>query len=175
MLRRMKERRQLRHQADGLYVALVAQARNPVFYAEMAVPDSFDGRFELVVLHVYALTRGLDGRGEAMAELSRMVMESMIDDMDRTLREIGVGDMSVGRKVKQMAAAFYGRASAYDRALAGNAEDLRASMIRNVYAGEGPGEEVVDRLAEYLRRALGAVVQSSDEDAIAGRIAFPLP
>ena len=175
MFSRFKRQRQLRQQADGVYVALVAQARTPAFYVELAVPDSFDGRFELVVLHVYALTRGLAGRAAPMQELSRHVMEAMVDDLDRTLREIGVGDMSVGRKVKQMAAAFYGRAAAYDAGLAAGEQELRAAIARNVYAGSPPEDHVVSAIASYLRKAIETVARTGDDSIMSGDIAFPVP
>lgn len=175
MLQRFRQQRRRRHQADSLYAALVAQARSPVFYSELEVPDSLDGRFEMVVLHVYALTRGVDGRSPVQIELSRLVMEAMIDDMDRTLREIGVGDMSVGKKVKQMAAAFYGRARAYDDALAAGGDDLRQALRRNVYAGADIDGSIVDRLSIYLRAMVAAIAGLDDDSIAAGKIAFPAP
>lgn len=175
MLQRLRRKRQRRQQADTLYSALVAQARNPEFYSALAVPDSFDGRFEMVVLHVYVLTRGVQGRGDALTELSRMVMESMIDDMDRTLREIGVGDMSVGRKVKQMAAAFYGRASAYDKGLQEGDEEIREAVVRNIYAGAAVEAAALDRMVAYLHAAVDAVGRTDDNRIEAGNIDFPNP
>lgn len=175
MLQRFRRQRERRRQADALYSALVAQARSSEFYTELGVPDSLDGRFEMVVLHVYALTRGVEGRSQAQTELSRLVMEAMIDDMDRTLREIGVGDMSVGKKVKQMAAAFYGRARAYDSALAAGDAELHQALLRNVYAGDDVDSAVVDRIARYLRAAIVAVTAAAEEDIETGAIVFPVP
>jgi cytochrome b pre-mRNA-processing protein 3 len=173
MLRQFRQRRRLKEQADGIYVTLVAQARSPVFYAEAMVPDSLDGRFELVVLHVYAFTRAMQGRPEPAGELSRLVVEAMFDDMDRTLREIGVGDISVGRKVKQMAAAFYGRAAAYDAALDGEGRALEQALVRNVYAGVAPPGDEPRRLAAYLRGTIASLVAGGETAVAERRVVFP--
>ena len=173
MLQRYKEKRRQRDLADRTYVALVTQARTPAFYADLLVPDSLDGRFELMVLHVYALTRALDGRSEAAATLARQVLEAMIDDMDRTLREIGVGDMSVGRKVKQMAAAFYGRSAAYDAARDDEGRALEDAIVRNVYAGVAPAGDGPRRLAAYLTAMIARIAESDDLAIAEGRISYP--
>jgi cytochrome b pre-mRNA-processing protein 3 len=117
VLRELLERlvgAQARHAvpADRLYGAAVAQARNPAFYVECRVPDTLDGRFDLIVLHLCLLIRRLRREGETGATLAQALFDTTFDDMDRSLREMGVGDLGVGRRVKAMASAFYGRATA---------------------------------------------------------------
>ena len=95
--------------AAGLYGAVVAQARQVVFYRDLGVPDTVDGRFELIVLHMVLLLRRLNREGDDGAALRQALFDVLLDDMDRSLREMGVGDLGVGRRVKAMGKAFYGR------------------------------------------------------------------
>src|SRR5687767_4178845 len=119
-----------RKSAEELYAAAVAQARRPEFYASLGVPDTIDGRFELVALHTFLVLRRLKGQGQA-AEAGQALVDLFIQDMDASLRELGAGDLGVGRKVKAMAQAFYGRIAAYDSGLAGSAATLEAALRRN--------------------------------------------
>ena len=103
------------HERAGfqLYTEAVRAARHPYFYADLGVPDTMDGRFDLIGLCVLLLINRLHRDGETGAALAQSVFDAMISDMDHTLREIGVGDMSVGRKVKAMWEALNGRSGAY--------------------------------------------------------------
>src|SRR5262245_48094906 len=96
-----------------LYAAAIAQARQPVFYAGLRVPDTVDGRFELVALHVFLILQRLKSEPEA-TPFAQALFDTMFADMDRNLREMGVGDLSVGKKVKAMAQGLYGRIAAYE-------------------------------------------------------------
>jgi cytochrome b pre-mRNA-processing protein 3 len=131
------------HERAGfeLYGAAVAAARDPGLFEAHGVPDTLDGRFDLVGLHVALLIRRLrrdpDGRGPALAQA---VFDAMFSDMDMNLREMGVGDLSVGKRVKRMWEAFHGRAQAYEAALdAGDTAALAAALARNVWRGQAPG------------------------------------
>src|SRR5271166_5584648 len=97
-----------RRHAASLYGSLVEHARAPALYAEGGVPDSLDGRFESIALHVFLALRRLRHGGDAEAPLGQALFDRMFEDMDGSLREIGVGDLSVGVKVKEMARALYG-------------------------------------------------------------------
>jgi cytochrome b pre-mRNA-processing protein 3 len=119
-----------------LYGAAVAAARQPFFYAELGVPDTLDGRFDLVGVHAFLLIRRLTGAGAEGAALAQAVFDAMFNDMDINLREMGVGDLSVGKKVRVMWEAFHGRASAYADAMAIGPEALAESLERNVWRGE---------------------------------------
>src|SRR5687767_10591046 len=100
--------------AAALYAAAVAQARQPAFYVALGVPDTLEGRFELIVLHVHLLCRRLGALGESGAALAQALFDCMFRDMDRNLRELGVGDPSLPRRIKAMLEAYYGRIKAYD-------------------------------------------------------------
>lgn len=118
-----------------LYGAAVAAARQPYFYAELGVPDTLDGRFDMVGLHAFLLIRRLttEPDGKAMAQA---VFDAMFNDMDLNLREMGVGDLSVGKKVRVMWEAFHGRAHVYSEAMQIGPEALAEALERNLWRGE---------------------------------------
>jgi cytochrome b pre-mRNA-processing protein 3 len=148
------------HERAGstLYVAAVAAARDPWLYAAIGVPDTLDGRFDLIGLHTYLVIRRLQALPPPAADLAQAVFDAMFRDMDVNLREMGVGDLSVGKKVKVMWEAFHGRATAYARALdAAGAPDLPAALARNVWrgaaAGDGPARLAAIVLAQQAHLA----------------------
>lgn len=140
--------------ARAVYLALVEAARNPELYRRFAVPDTLDARFDSVVLHLSVYLAALEHRaGRAGAEaFARALAGVFLADMDRSLRELGVGDLSVGKQVRRMASAFYGRLAAYQKALGGDG-DLEAALVRNLYRGKAPPGAAVPGLAKYARSA----------------------
>ena len=157
----------------ALYRALVAQARLPGLYIHAGVPDTLEGRFEMVMLHAFLVLRRLKATGETGRGLAQRIFDIMFDDMDQSLREIGVGDLSVGKKIKTMAAAFYGRIAAYDEALgAADEATLEQAIRRNVFDGLEPKAEEVALLSVYVRRASDALARQSDAALIEGRADF---
>ena len=106
--RHLKGRKRRREAARRLYMVAVRQARDPILYTACGVADTLDGRFDLIVLHVVPLMRRLRQCDEGGRQLSQALFDVMFDDMDQSLREMGVGDLRVGKRVKQMARAFYG-------------------------------------------------------------------
>lgn len=108
---------QSRSQAKELYGAVVTAAREPALYARFGVPDTPEGRYGMVVLHLALLLERLRGEGPRLEELARLVAEAFVTDMDDCLRELGVGDLSVPKKVKRLAAGLYERSAAYRAAL----------------------------------------------------------
>jgi cytochrome b pre-mRNA-processing protein 3 len=169
-----KNNRRSAGNAASLYGAIVAQARSPGFYMAYGVPDTMDGRFELVVLHVILVVRRLRGGGDAEAQkLGQEVFDYFCLDMDRTLREMGIGDLGVPKKMKAVGQAFYGRAAAYEPGLAaGEVGSLAAAFARNILAAEAP-EGAAARLADYALAAVEALARTDDRDIAAARIAFP--
>jgi cytochrome b pre-mRNA-processing protein 3 len=126
----------------ALYGAAVAAARDPYFYATLGVPDTMDGRFDLVGLHAFLLIRRLDAAADKQGKLlAQAVFDAMFADMDITLREIGVGDMSIGKRVRAMWEAFNGRCAAYQAALTADDRQALAEAIgRNVWRGGPAGD-----------------------------------
>ena len=183
------------HERAGfaLYQAAVAAARNPWFYTALGVPDTLDGRFDLIALHAALLIHRLKGDAPPGPDLAQAVFDAMFSDMDNSLREMGL-DMGVGKRVRAMWEAFHGRALAYGAALDADDQDaLAAAVARNVWRGaevaaggvgatansaeatENGVGATADRarsLAAYARRQFAALRRESLDDLAAGRAAF---
>ena len=171
--------RSSRHERTGyeLYGVAVAAARAPFFYEVLGVPDTLDGRFDLVGLHAFLLIRRLRAETAAGKRLAQAVFDAMFNDMDVNLREMGVGDLSVGKKVKAMWEAFHGRAKAYDEALAQHDPQavvaaLTAALGRNIWRGAAPVAGAADRLAEIVQAQDRHLAGLAVADLAAGRSAF---
>lgn len=173
LFRRFFERRARERAASDLYLAAVEQARQADFYARMGVPDTLEGRYDMIILHVWMVMRRLGAAGDET--LARAMIELMFADMDRNLREMGVTDLRVGKRVLNMAEAFYGRAGAYDRALVEGDEALVAALERNVYQSGTPQPGMASILARHLRAQL-AHLDSLDSGALCeGKVSFLPP
>ncbi len=157
---KMFRRKRGEREAFALYSAAVAAARQPWFYAELGVPDTLDGRFDLINVHMALLVRRLrHEQGPAGAQLAQGVFDAMFLDMDVSLREMGVSDLVVGKRVRRMWEAFHGRAVAYEPALdSGDAESLALALARNVWRGDPPG--LVEGAAAAPARLLAAHVMN---------------
>lgn len=158
---------------SALYGAIVAQGRLPAFYRDYNVPDTVDGRFELIVLHLALLIDRL-AEEPRLRNLGQGVFDLFCRDMDHNLREMGVGDLAVPKQVRRMGEAFYGRAQAYREAIA-EADDkaLAETLARDIYGG-AQGAQARD-LAAYVREAV-VRLKALDEAALAaGSIGFPEP
>ena len=137
----------------SLYGTIVAQARAPTFYRSYGVPDTVNGRFEMVTLHSVLLLRHLEKGPGPARDLGQHVFDRFCTDMDGSMREMGVGDLTVPRKMRRVGEAFYGRQRAYGAALAfSDDEPLAAVLERNVFAGP-PAAAGARRLAAYVRAA----------------------
>ena len=171
-------RKPLERPGFQLYSAAVTAARDPWFFGPaVGVPDTLDGRFDLVGLHAGLLIRRLhrdpDARG---AEAAQAVFDAMFADMDINLREMGVGDMSVGKRVKRMWEAFHGRAQAYEAALdAGDRVALEAALARNVWRAD-PGVSPpagAPPLAAHAERVAAALAAQPLAALLRGEVSFP--
>jgi cytochrome b pre-mRNA-processing protein 3 len=163
------------HERTGfaLYAAAVDAAREPAFYTALGVPDSLDGRFDLIGAHVFLLIDRLRAEPEPGPAVAQAVFDAMFADMDFNLREMGVGDMTVGKRVKQMWEAFNGRAKAYEAALA--ADDgpaLAAALARNVWRGAAP-VGAPESLAAILRHRRQALAMAPAPALFDGSARFP--
>ena len=159
-LRRLFHPSEVQVQAQDAYIACTAQARNPVFYTKFGVPDTLDGRYEMIVLHLWLqLTRWGNSESD---EKKRAIIEAFFQDMDQNLREFGI-DMGIKKRMRAMANGYNGRLTAYDEALATNGDDaLQAALTRNVYSTceEAPKAEQVAALTHYIREALQPALAS---------------
>ena len=156
--------------ARRLYEAVVVQARQPVFFADLEVPDTVDGRFEMVALHAHLLLRRLKDGGPATADLAQALFDVMFADMDASLREMGAGDLGVGRRVKRMASAFYGRMAAYDSGLASRGDALGQALRRNLYGTVTPSEASLSAVADYMRGVAARLARQPLERLAAGTV-----
>ncbi len=163
------------HPVDGLFAAIVTQARRVEFYRDLAVPDTLDGRFDLVALHCFLTMRRLKGQGASAAKLSQRLYERMVDDYEKSLMEMGVGDSGIGRRVKTMARGMAGRIKAYDEALSDSDDRrLEVALDNNVYGtGQDTDPAHLAVLAAYVRRAADGLDAQALDTLLIGRLAFP--
>lgn len=161
---------------EALYDAAVAQARQPALYAARQVPDTLDGRFELVALHVFLILHRLKRTAAPGPAIAQALVDHMFADMDRSLREMGTGDLGVGRRVKAMAKAFYGRVAAYESALAAAPGALENALRRNAYGTiRDPGgvtAETLAAMALYVRDSVDRLARTADDEVLAGTVRF---
>lgn len=173
MIVRLFRRRDRRPRA--LYAAVVAQARHPALYRRLGVADSVDGRFDMIVLHAVLVFRRLREAGPGMAGPMQDLLDLFLSDMDGALREMGVGDLAVPRRMRDMAAAFYGRLDAYIGALDdGSQPVLAAAIARNVFAGT-PAAAQAAALSAYGFAAAASLAGQGVDDILSGRVAFADP
>lgn len=154
-----------------VYEAIVAAARHPAPYASWGVADNVDGRFDMLTLHMFLILDRLKGENGLFRQ---RLVDEFFADMDRSLREMGVGDISVGKKVRKMAEAFYGRVAAYDAALSQGREALAAALARNFFP-EGNENRAAEKLADYVLAARKQLGDTKADAILAGKIDFPEP
>jgi len=136
-LERLFRPRAAQEQGRVLYAAAVERSRRPALYADLGAPDTVEGRFEIYTLHVMLLLDRMRGQGAAAARVSQALFDTYLSALDNALREMGVGDLSVGKKMRKLGEAFYGRAKSYESALGAlpDRAPLEALIRRTVLAG----------------------------------------
>lgn len=187
---------------EATYIALVAAARNPFFYTTTKVPDTLDGRFEMIVLHLFLLERrvlfieggltppstpaaarlAMEGYAANTAttpsertEFARMLSEAFLRDMDSSLRELGVADTGVAHRIKKMAKSYHGHLQAYTAAM-GDTTLLRAALARNVYGTVAEGDvNALARLADYVEATSNHLAATDVAVILRGDYAWPSP
>jgi len=171
----LKARRARADSIRRLHAEIVRQAREPVFYGPYSVPDTIDGRFDMVVLHAVLVMDRLRATGDAGVTLSQALFDHVFRDFDRSLREMGSGDLGVGKRIKAMAKAFYGRMDAYVTALRGDDAALEDALRRNLFAKTDPHPRVLAAMSTYVRREAQSLAITPAEDLHAGRFTFEAP
>jgi len=158
-----------------LYGIIVAQARAPAFYQDYGVPDTVDGRFEMIVLHTVLVLRRIETMSEQIRRQGEALFYLFCSDMDASLRELGVGDLAVPREMRRIGEAFFGRQAAYAAALAAaDRESLAAALRRNIFRKSGPVAGA-QRMAAYTGAAVRAL-DALDSAALGrGELVFPDP
>jgi cytochrome b pre-mRNA-processing protein 3 len=163
----------VREAADLAYQRVVEQSRKPVFFAEYGVPDTLDGRFELICLHAFLYLHRLKAERPKASQLCQGFFDRMFTDFDRALREMGTSDLGVGKQVKRMARAFFGRIRAYEEGLACDDSVLGSALARNLFGTVS--EPAPFAMAHYVRGTVGELRRQSAEELLAGRILFEVP
>jgi len=180
MLQRLIRQFRSDSRADRLYGQIVAQARQPVFYARYGVADTAEGRFDMIVLHVVLVMRRLRETSADGRALAQALFDTFFADMDRNLREMGTSDLSVPKKVRAMVEAFYGRAAVYDTAIeAASLEGMCAALDRNLFAGKATPDgvtpdSVTEAMARYVLACGDRLARLSYDDIRAGRLDWPV-
>ena len=165
MLKQLFRPRPQARQAEALYALVVDQARQPAFYTTLGTPDRIDARFELYTLHVLLLLMRLRAEGERGADIGQRLFDVYLSALDDSLRELGVGDLSVAKKMRKLGEALYGRMKAYETPLeAGNSDGLALALAKNVHGSEDavPGTA----LAAYALRARDSLSAQSLDDLL---------
>jgi len=165
-----KPRMPVRGTIEAIYGMIVTQAREPLFYRDLGVPDTVNGRFDLLVLHLWMVLARLRPMPEGAA-LCQALFDRFCEDMDDNLREMGVGDLPVPKRMQAFGEAFYGRSAAYDLALADSREALAQALCKNILNGEGI--EKARGLAYYTEAAIAAL--SGLDDAAMRRASWRFP
>ncbi len=161
--------------ASRLYVELVKQARRTEFFTGCGVPDTVRGRFEMIALHVFLVLHRLKQDHHESARLAQELFDVMFDDMDRNLREMGTGDLAVGKRVRRLAREFYGRIAAYEAGLERDQETLGATLARNLYGTAGADAACLKAMAGYMRREAEALAAVPLAQLLEARVAFGPP
>lgn len=161
-------------QTEALYAPIVGQARQPAFFLDYGVPDTPDGRYGLMVLHVFLFAWRLREADLEAKRAAQQVCDRFFAEMDQALRDLGVGDMSVPKRIRKVAGFYAGASEAYAQALASGSEvDLAAALVRNVYIdADGAGAR---HLAAYTVRAASNLADTPVTTLLAGRVPFPDP
>ena len=156
-----------------LYASAGAQARSAPLYAQFGVRDSLEGRFELFTLHVVLLLERLKGQGDLAAETSQAVFDSYVRGLDDAFREIGVSDTAVGKKMKKLAGAFYGRLKAFDEAVKLLPDQAALADVLARTAREERGVGDLEGLTRYVIAARSALADQALADLLNGEVEWP--
>ncbi len=169
-----RQKRQDRETADRLYYAIVEASRQPVFFRRFGVPDTVDGRFEMLSLHMFLGLGRLVDAGGADRDLAQRVMELFVRDMDAALREMGVSDLKVPKRMKTLYGSFGGRIAGYSLALREGGSALHEAVARNIFPDGGREGDVL-AIAAYVEAAHRLAGRSDTETLRSGTVAFPDP
>ncbi len=169
MIRALFRKNPAAEAADMLYLAVAGAARNPALFAACGVPDTVEGRFEALAAHVFLVARRLEAAGTDGAPLAQAFIDRFFADLDNAVRAIGIGDLSVGKKVKAYAKAFYGRVEAYTAGLASaDPEVLQSAVRRNLLGADAAPRAEGEKLARYLAASDQRLSAMSLEVVMAG-------
>jgi len=170
-----RERNANRAITEALYATIVAAARQPVFYSDWNVPDTPLGRFEMLSLHMFLFQHRMHEETGPSWDLAQILIDDFFQDVDHSLRELGIGDLGIPKRMKKLAKMYYGRTAAYADALdRGDREALIAALSRNIRPDAASWPEA-GQLADYVVGASKALAGQDSETIRAGSVTFPAP
>lgn len=172
-LKRLRSRRSKTSKSEKLYGVIVAQARLPGFYRDFGVPDSLEGRFAVLFLHLFVVLHRLKQEGATGVPLAQEVMDQFVADMDTVLRELGVSDLRVPKKMRALAGSAHALLETYDEAFAAGEAPLAAAIAASLPSQGENAELSSEALASYLMRCAGALEREPLSALATGIIAFP--
>jgi cytochrome b pre-mRNA-processing protein 3 len=167
----LHRRRERRAAALAAYRRIVERSRDPAFYAGWGVPDTLDGRFEVLALHAFLVLNRLKREPGDAAVFAQELFDTMFADLDAALREMGAGDLGVGRRVQAMARGLYGRIAAYERGLDDETE-MVAALRRNLFGTAASDDAQLAAFGAYARRQVAALAAQPAAALLAGAVAF---
>ncbi len=170
--------KKLERSAHNLFAQIIEHTRQPVFYTDYAVEDSLDGRFDLMAMHMSLVINKLDqsAQEQPVSDLKRMLQEAMFDNLDLAMREVGVGDLGVGKRVKEMAEAFYGRIKKYQEHLKlHDRSKLQEAIHRNLYRERETSPGILDGITDYYLEQWQNINEYDLSGVLAGNVRFNLP
>ena len=171
MLTWITRRAERRANAHNLYGSIVALSRSAPIYATLQVPDTVEGRFEILVLHMFACLERLNGKAPALAQ---DIVDMFFADMDTSSRELGVGDMAVPKKMRGLAAIFEDRIAAYKSSVENTSKNaLSNELQKNIFCNDEAFANCGNDLARYLLKLRQSLSKASLEELVAGEIAAP--
>ena len=175
MLNRFFKEKSQEDAVQASYGCIVQQARKPAFYSSCGVPDTLDGRFDMIALHAFLVLHRLKHEPEAASDFAQALFDLLFLDMDSSLRELGAGDLGVGRRVKTRAQGFYGRIAAYEAGLEKGHDTMIEALRRNLYGTVEPRDAELDAMARYVFREAAGLAALDCGALMTGELTFGAP
>jgi cytochrome b pre-mRNA-processing protein 3 len=155
------------------YAEITRAARSPVFYESMGVPDTVMGRFEMISVHLFLYLRRTGSAGDAAQGLAQEIVDAFFEDVDHSIRELGIGDMGVPKRMKKLAKMFYGRVTSYSQALdAADSQALTDALTRNIHPENSDGAPSMQALSDWMMATARTLEDVADETLSAGQLVF---
>ncbi|MEQ8389490.1 MAG: ubiquinol-cytochrome C chaperone family protein [Thalassospira sp.] len=158
--------------AFELYTAMVTQARQPDFYAKLGVPDTIEGRFDLILVHAFVLFRRLK-TDNGDRDLAQHIFDVMFADLDQNMREMGIGDVGILKRIRKMSESYHGRIVAYEEGVQSGAAELAAALDRNLFADTDVTDEQLMAMVGYVNDALASLDKQAILELQNGAVHFP--
>ena len=159
---------------EQLYNTVISQARNPYFYTQCHVSDTPEGHFDMIALHLFLVLQRIKKIPNS-DQFSRLLIEWFVDDIDANLREMGTSDLRVGKKVRLMTEALFGRLDAYRTTFEQEPDKISEVITRNVFRARQIPPHVISALIGYFFSQSDYLAKQSDETVLQGRVVFSHP